>query len=94
MERQDEFLFADGAAPELHTPHPLADFYVEVASLWNMPLGQPVHIALKSHQHFELRGLLELSRAPNLPLDRAQPLELRIGAVEFTSRQVVGWSLA
>ncbi len=93
MEAQEEFLFADGPAPELHLPDPLADFYAEVAAKWEIPLGQPVHIALREHQFADLQGRLELSRAPDLPLDRREALALRIGTIEFSSRQIVAWSL-
>lgn len=94
MEEQSHFLFADGPAPELHPPDPLADFYAEVATTWEIPLGQRVHVALHAHNLSELRGRLELARAPDLPLDRREKLALRIGTLEFSSRQIVSWSLA
>lgn len=93
MEQQTDFLFADGPEPELHPPHPLADFYHDVAALWELPIGERVHVALRSHQMADLHGRLELHRAPDLPLDRHAELVLRIGQVEFTSRQIIGWSL-
>jgi len=94
MESQAEFLFADGPAPELHLPDPLADFYAEVAATWEIPLGQLAHVALREHHFADLQGRLELSRAPDLPLDRREKLALRIGTIEFSSRQIVAWSLA
>jgi len=94
MDIQQEFLFADGPAPEIHLPDPLADFYAAVAAKWEIPLGQPIHVALREHSFSDLQGRLELFRAPDLPLDRRQPLALRIGPNEFSSRQIVAWSLA
>lgn len=94
MEEQADFLFADGPAPELHLPDPLADFYAEVAALWEIPVGQIVHVALREHQFADLYGRLELDRAPDLPLDRREALALRVGPIEFSSRQIVAWSLA
>lgn len=93
MDAQEEFLFADGAAPELHPPDPSAGFYKDVARLWEIPVGQPVHVALRDHSFADLQGRLELTRAPDLPLDRRETLALRIGAIEFTHRQIVAWSL-
>ena len=94
MEAQDEFLFADGPAPEPHPLDPRAGFYEEVSALWEIPLGQRVHVALREHNLADLDGRLELARAPDLPLDRREVLALRIGTIEFSSRQIIAWSLA
>ena len=94
METQEEFLFADGPAAEFHLPDPRSDFYEEVAALWQLPVGQLVHVALRGHNFSDLQGRLELSRAPDLPLDRREALALRIGTIEFSSRQIIAWSLA
>ena len=94
MDPQSEFLFADGPAPELQPPDPRSGFYDEIAALWQIPVGQRVHVALREHQLADLDGLLEFSRAPDLPLDRRAALDLRIGTIEFSSRQIVAWSLA
>lgn len=93
MEQQAEFLFAGGPAPELHPPDPRSGFHAEVAAAWKLPVGQAVRVALQDHDIADLRGRLELARAPDLPLDPRQPLPLRIGNVEFSSRQVAGWCL-
>lgn len=93
MESQAEFLFADGPAPEWHLPDPRTAFYDEVAAAWQLPLGLKVRVELSGHDFVNLRGRLELARAPDLPLDSQQPLALRIGDVEFSSRQIVAWSL-
>lgn len=94
MHSQAEFLFAGGPAPELQPDDPDAGFYEEVAALWQIPVGSRVHVALRGHSFGDLDGRLRLARAPDLPLDPRQPLSLRIGAIEFSSRQVVAWALA
>ncbi len=94
MEAQDEFLFADGPAPEQHLPDPRTDLYEEVSAFWEIPLGQRVHVALREHHLGDLDGRLDLARAPELPLDRREVLALRIGSIEFSSRQIIAWSLA
>ena len=93
MEHQQEFSFSAGPASHLHPPDPRAQFYDEVAAAWHLPCGRMVRVDLKDHDLAGLQGLLELSRAPDLPLDPRQPLALRIGTVEFSSRQITGWSL-
>jgi hypothetical protein len=93
MESQQDFLFADGAAPELHLPDPRSNLYADVAGLWQIPVGQSVRVELTGHHFPELRGRLELARAPDLPLDRRETLALRIGNIEFTRRQIAAWSL-
>jgi hypothetical protein len=94
LEAQQEFLFADGPSPELHPPDPRAAFYGDVAALWQLPVGEVVHLALREHQFADLQGRLELARAPDLPLNRREALALRIGTIEFSSRQIIAWSLA
>lgn len=93
MQTQAEFLFADGPVPELQPPDPDSAFYEEVAARWQIPVGQTVHVALRAHHFADLQGRLLLARAPDLPLDHRQSLALRIGAIEFSSRQLVAWSL-
>jgi len=94
MENQAEFLFADGPAPQWHLPDPRTPFFDEVAAAWQLPIGQEMRVELSGHDFANLRGRLELARAPDLPLDSRQPLALRLGEVEFSSLQVVAWSLA
>jgi hypothetical protein len=94
MESQQELLFADGPAPEMHPPDPRSGFYEEIATLWGIPVGQRVHVALREHSLSDLDGRLELARAPDLPLDRREALFLCIGTIEFSSRQIIAWSLA
>jgi hypothetical protein len=93
METQQDFLFAEGPAPELHLPDPRSSLFAEVAACWEIPVGQLVRVELGGHHFAELRGSLELARAPDIPFDRRQPLTLRIGGIEFSSRQIVAWSL-
>ncbi len=93
MKNQLEFLFADGPAPHLHPPDPRSEFYDEVSTVWQLPVGQVVRVDLRGHDLSNLQGLLDLSRAPDLPFDRRQPLVLRIGGVEFSSRQIAAWSI-
>jgi hypothetical protein len=92
-ETQPEFLFADGPPPEHQAPDPRSGFYTDITALWQIPVGQLVHVDLTGHQFAELRGRLELARAPDLPLDRRETLALRIGTIEFSSRQIAAWSL-
>ena len=94
MEYQSELLFGEGAAPTMHLPDPNSGFFAEVSAAWHLPIGQPARVTLHSHSFDDLRGRLDLARAPDLPLDPRQPLALRIGTIEFTSRQIVSWSLA
>lgn len=91
---QAEFLFADGPAPQLQPDDPDSAFYEELAALWQIPVGKNVHVALRSHHFADLQGRLAFAHAPDLPLDARQPLSLRIGAIEFSSRQVIAWALA
>lgn len=92
MEEQAEFLFANGPGPELHPPDPDSAFFNEVANLWHLPVGCLVHVDLAGHQMSDLQGRLEFARAPDLPLDPRQPLALRIGTIEFSSRQISAWA--
>ena len=93
MENQQEFLFADGPTPHLHPPDPRSEFYNEVSTAWQLPVGRVVRIDLHGHDLPSLQGLLELPRAPDLPLDPHQPLFLRIAGVEFSSRQIAAWTI-
>lgn len=92
-EQQEEFLFADGPAPEFHLPDPRSSFFEEVAALWDLSVGQIAHVNLNGHNMSDLQGRIELARAPDLPLDRRESLALRIGTIEFSSRQIASWSL-
>ena len=93
MERQSEFLFPDGPGPDLHLPDPRAGFYREVAEVWQLPLGECVRVLLRGHDLPEVSGRLELERAPDLPLNPREPLQLSVGVVAFLSTQVEAWSL-
>jgi hypothetical protein len=94
MESQQDFLFADGPTPEFHLPDPRSNLYADVAALWQIPVGQLIRVDRTGHDFSELRGRLELARAPAVPFDRRETLALRIGDIEFTSRQITAWSLA
>ncbi len=93
MERQGEFLFADGPEPTILPGDPHSNFYREITGHWRLPLGDFVRIELKQHSLAHLQGRLELSHAPDFPLDPRLPLRLRIGTLEFSSQQIINWSL-
>jgi hypothetical protein len=87
------FLVGSAADGTAHFVDPLGNFRAEVARAWNLPLGNRVRVDLRDCQFAWLEGRLELARSPDLPLNPRDPLSLRIGATEFTSRQVNAWSL-
>jgi len=93
MDQQNEFLFADGAEPILAMPDPRAGFFLEVSQIWNLPLGQRARFELRGHDLPEISGRLELARAPDLPLNAREVLQLSVGRIAFKSTQVQGWSL-
>jgi hypothetical protein len=93
MESQAEFLYAEGPSPELAPPDPRAGFYREVAAIWGLPLGKRACVQLHHHDLPELTGRLELARAPDLPLNADEPLQLQIGRITFLSPQVQAWTL-
>jgi hypothetical protein len=92
-EQQNEFLFTDGPAANIVLPDPRSNLFADVAALWELPVGQNAHVNLSGHNMSDLQGRIELARAPDLPFDRREVLALRIGTVEFSSRQIVSWSL-
>lgn len=94
MERQSEFLFADGPSPALQPPDPRAEFYREVDEVWHLPLGRRVRVVLREHDLPEVSGRLELERAPDLPFDPRESLQLSVGGVAFRSTQMEAWSLS
>ena len=93
MERQGEFLFADGPEPTILPGDPHSNFYREITGHWRLPMGDFVRIELKQHSLAHLQGRLDLSHAPDFPLDPRLPLRLRIGTLEFSSQQIINWSL-
>ncbi len=93
MERQGEFLFPDRREPSVQLPDPRAGFYREVAEVWHLPLGQTVRVLLRGHDFPEVSGRLELERAPDLPLNPREPLQLSASGIAFLSTQVQAWSL-
>jgi hypothetical protein len=94
MEYQSEFLFGEGTAAAMHLPDPNSGLFAEILAAWRLPVGQRVRVTLQDHSFDNLRGRLELVRLPDLPFDSRQPLSLRIGTIEFSTRQIVAWSLA
>ena len=90
---QLEFLLVGTADGATHLAAPLGDLRASISLLWRLPLGQRVHVDLRDSQMPWLKGRLELVHAPDLPLDPKQALALRIGPVEFSSRQIVAWAL-
>lgn len=93
QDQQTEFLFAQGLVSEFHLPDPRSNFFEEVSTLWGLPVGQVTHVNLSGHNMSELQGRIELARAPDFPLDKREVLALRIGTIEFSSRQITSWSL-
>lgn len=94
MEKQNEFLFGEGPAPEIFPPDPRDGFYLEVAAIWQLPLGERVLVLLRDHDVSEIAGRLELEHAPDLPLNAREPLRLLAGGVSFRSTQILSWSIA
>jgi len=94
MSEQSEFLFAEGAQPELHVPHPLDDFFQAVSDRWGLPIGRNVRLNLRDPALPLLKGKLELERAPDLPLNPREALSLRVRGVNFSSVEIASWSLA
>jgi len=93
MEKQNEFLFSEGAASEFFPPDPRGGFYREVAAVWRLPVGEHVRILLRDHDVPEMAGRLELERAPDLPLNAREALRLSAGGVFFRSTQILSWSI-
>ena len=93
MERQNEFLFSAGSAADIVPPDFRGQFYREAASVWQLPVGEKVHILLRDHDVPEVVGRLELECAPDLPLNAREPLHLLAGGVSFRSTQISSWSL-
>ena len=93
-EQQNEFQFLEGAPSDMALPDPRSSLFADIATLWELPVGQVAHVNLSGHNMSDLEGRIELARAPDLPLDRREVLALRIGTIEFSSRQIVSWSLA
>ena len=94
-------LFSDTPSPRSREEPPLPGFTDlapnltdEVARVWGLPVGRRARVTLRGHAVDELTGLLQIAGLPDLPFDARQPLRLRIGRENFTSRQVTGWSAA
>ncbi len=66
----------------------------ELAAAWGLPIGRRVRVELRRHAVPGLLGLLQVAALPDLPFDARQALRLRIGHEEFTSKQIVAWSVA
>lgn len=90
---QMEFLLVGAADGLAHLADPLGDLRERVSALWHLPLGQRVRVDLRDCELPGLEGRLELAQAPDLPLDPKQALALRIGTIEFSSRQIAAWAL-
>ncbi len=65
----------------------------EAARVWGLPVGQRARVTLRGHAMDGLHGLVQIAGLPDLPFDARRPLRLRIGHVEFTSRQVAAWTV-
>jgi hypothetical protein len=83
--------FAEPPLPGLTDLAPeLAD---EAARVWGLPVGRRARVTLRGHAMDGLHGLVQIAGLPDLPFDASRPLRLRVGHVEFTSRQVSAWTL-
>jgi hypothetical protein len=65
----------------------------EVSAVWGLPIGRRVRVELRQHAVPGLVGSLQIAGLPPLPFDQRQFLRLRIGHEEFTSHQIVAWSV-
>lgn len=93
-------LFSDLPPPRVLAGSPLPGFTDlaapltdELAAVWGLPLGRNVHVELRRHAVPGLRGMLQVAGLPDLPFDAHKALRLRIGHEEFTSQQIVSWSV-
>ncbi len=81
---QDEFLFCDGAQPQIGLPQADDPLWRDIGREWGLPVGERVRVAFRPGENFrELVGRLEVAAAPDLPFNRHRPLRLRINGVEF-----------
>jgi hypothetical protein len=95
MDDQQEFLFADGHAPQLGMPSTDDPLVTDIAKAWGLPIGKNVRIHLKDGESLPvLDGRLELASAPDLPFDPREPLSLRVRGYVFSSRAIAGWATA
>lgn len=86
-------MFLGGSHADGGEVSPLHDVEQEAASVWGLPIGSRVHVALREHAVPALHGTLRLAQLPRLPFRSADPLTLRIGNIEFTTRQIASWCL-
>lgn len=94
MESQNEFTFAlnetDGPSAARAEDPLIAD----ISAVWRLPIGQKIKIQLRDQENLsEITGKLELTRAPELPFDPRETLQLRIRGYAFSSRAIVAWTL-
>ncbi len=83
-DRQEEFLFCDGAAPVLGLPHAIDSLLLDIGREWGLPVGERVRVSFRHGENFpELLGRLEVAVAPELPFNRHRPLLLRVNGYEF-----------
>lgn len=93
MDDQQEFLFADGPAPQLGMPWADDPLFADIAKVWGLPIGKNVRIHLKDSESMAVvEGRLELPSAPDLPFDARQSLSLRIRGYIFSSRSIASWA--
>lgn len=90
---QLEFLLAGAAEGAPALTYPLADLREKITDLWRLPIDQRVRVDLRDCNVSRLEGQLQLVRAPDFPLDVRHALDLEVGTVRFSSRQIVDWAL-
>lgn len=91
MDGQQEFLFANGDAPQLGTPVSDDPLVLDIARVWSLPIGRMGRIHLKDGENLPvLDGRLELASALDLPFEPRQPLSLRICGYVFSNRAIAG----
>lgn len=92
---QGEFVFVEGWTPPLGVVPGggAAGVVDEIAAVWRLPVGRRARVRLRAHEVPSVAGLLEVAIPPSWPFDARRELGLRVGAVEFTNRQVESWVL-
>ncbi|MFT3830562.1 MAG: hypothetical protein QM691_12745 [Opitutaceae bacterium] len=81
---QEEFVFGDGADPQLGWRGEDDLLLRDIAREWGLPVGARVRVSFRTGENFpELVGRLEVAAPPALPFDRHRPLRLRVQGYEF-----------
>ena len=90
MDSQSEFILGETVGEAPAVPSDICD---EIAQIWGLPLGRVVTLRLLGQERIELRGRLELVKAPEYPWEKRQPLRLKVAGVVFSSREIESWTV-